>query len=276
MPLFRCPDLSDPRLDDYRQLPDPERLRSGGTFIAEGRLVVRTLLTASACRTRSVLVTDAALADLSDIFEPRLEWLQVFVVPPGAIESLTGFDIHRGCLAAGERPAEVEPGQLLDRISDARLLVVTERIGNADNMGGIFRNAAAFGAQAVVIGPGCCDPLYRKAIRVSMGAALRVPFARAGAWPDALLDLRGRGFTLVGLTPRRDAVPIDEIARPEALPGRVAVLVGSEGAGLSAPALAAADVAVRIPMTAGTDSLNAATAAAIALHRLGLRPAGRP
>ena len=276
MPLIRCADLSDPRLDDYRNLPDPERLRSRKTFIAEGRLVVRTLLSASSFCTRSLLLTDAALASLSDLVEPCLETLPVFVVRPGAMESLTGFNIHRGCLAAGERPVGIDPATWLDRHPGARLLLAVEQVGNADNLGAIFRNAAAFGAHLVVIGPGCCDPLYRKAIRVSMGAALRVPFARAGEWPGDLSRLRSRGFSVVALTPRKDAVPIEEFARPGAGADRVVVLVGSEGAGLSAGALAVADAAVRIRMAAGVDSLNVAAATAIALHRLGLRSASEP
>ncbi len=259
--------LDDPRLADYRHLPDPERLRRGEVFIAEGRLVVRTLLTQSPLAARSVLLTENACRALSDVLEPRLPDLPVFVVSGGAMESLTGFDIHRGCLAVGERPAPVSVSSLLARPPAVRRLVVLEQIANADNLGGIFRNAAAFGADAVVLGPGCCDPLYRKTIRVSMGAALRVPFAEAGEWPTEIETLRSAGFTVAALTPSPAALDIGRWAQALSDGSRVALLAGSEGTGLSEGALAAADVRLRIPMAPGIDSLNVATATGIALHR---------
>jgi tRNA G18 (ribose-2'-O)-methylase SpoU len=296
MPVVQIHDLGDPRLADYRHVPDPELLRRGEVFVAEGRLVVRTLLARSPFATRSVLVTETALDALRDVIEPRLVELPVYVVEQGGIEALTGFNIHRGCLAIGERPKATGLGPLLREVhGDARgawleparrhlasrstgPLVVLEQIVNADNVGGIFRNAAAFGAAAVVLGPNCCDPLYRKSIRTSMGAVLRVPFAGADEWPGALGRLRDAGFTVVALTPRPDAVSIEDFVRTRVAPGvpvgsvspshRVALLAGSEGPGLSAEATAAADVAVRIPMATGQDSLNVATAVGIALYRL--------
>ena len=143
-----------------------------------------------------------------------------------------------------------------------------ERIGNADNMGGIFRNAAAFGADAVVVGPGCCDPLYRKAIRVSVGAALRVPYCHADDWLADLQALRAAGFTLAALTPAAAAQDLQAWVSSVAPAARVAILAGSEGEGLTAAALSRADLAIRIPMAPGTDSLNVATAIGITLHRL--------
>lgn len=280
MPVIRVDDLSDPRLADFRHVPDPELLRRGAIFVAEGRLVVRTLLTASRFPPRSVLLTETALASLQGAIAPRLARLPVYVVSQATIESLTGYNIHRGCLAIGERPSTSTLDTLIAGASGtAPTLVVLERVSNADNMGGVFRNAAAFGAQAVLLGPGCCDPLYRKAIRVSMGAALRVPFAHTGPWPEALARLEAAGFTVAALTPRREAMSIDAFAQrwhgggaeddsPRRDPMRLAVLAGSEGEGLSEEALARADVAVRIPMAEGVDSLNVATATAIALHRL--------
>ncbi len=270
MPVLPIDDLSDPRLADYRHVPDPELLRRGEIFVAEGRLVVRTLLADSPFVTRSLLVTETALEALRDVIEPRLGDLPVYVVTQGTIQHLTGFNIHRGCLAIGERPAPVGLEEALESQTwrfAPRLapLVVLEQIVNADNVGGIFRNAAAFGAAAAVLGPNCCDPLYRKAIRTSMGAALRLPFVRAGDWPCALRRLREAGFTVLALTPRPDALSIEEF-----VPGgrSLALLAGSEGPGLSAAALDAADVAIRIPMASGVDSLNVATAVGIALHRL--------
>jgi len=268
MPVERVSDLSDPRLAEYRHVPDPELLRRGAIFVAEGRLVVRALLADSPFVTRSLLVTETAFDALHDVLEPRLAALAVYVVDQGTIQRLTGFNIHRGCLAIGERPA---PVLLKDALGCAPRapLVVLEQVVNADNVGGIFRNAAAFGAAAVVLGPNCCDPLYRKAIRTSMGAVLRVPFVQAGEWPDALAHLREAGFGIVALTPRPDAMSIEEfVGRGEAGSRPVALLAGSEGPGLSPEALAAADVTVRIPMATGVDSLNVATSVAIALHRL--------
>lgn len=265
MPVHRIDDLADPRLADYRGVSDPGLLSRGAIFVAEGRQVVRILLRESGLTTRSVLVTETALAALRDVLEPRRDDLDTYVVSRGCIEELTGFNIHRGCLAVGERPPRVELAELLSKLPGARRLVVLERIGNADNVGGIFRNAAAFGAEAVVLGEGCCDPLYRKAVRVSMGAALRVPFARARL-PAACGALRSAGFVAVALTPERDAEDIGTFAARA--PARIALLVGSEGEGLSAEVLSRTDVRVRIPMAPGIDSLNVSTAAGIALHRL--------
>lgn len=268
MPVIRVDDPGDAALADYRHVPDPELLRRGAIFVAEGRLVVRTLLGASALGTRSVLVTDTALESLRDVLAPHLPGLPVYVVPPAIVLDLTGYNIHRGCLAIGERPAPASVATLLAARPDAATLVVLEQVTNADNMGGVFRNAAAFAVDGVVLGPNCCDPLYRKSIRVSMGAALCVPFASAGEWPQALAGLRSAGFTVAALTPRPDAVAIGEVAARWRPGTRLALLAGSEGEGLSDGALAAADVALRIPMAAGVDSLNVATAVAIALHRL--------
>jgi tRNA G18 (ribose-2'-O)-methylase SpoU len=267
MPIERVESLDDPRLADYRHVPDPELLRRGEVFVAEGRLVVRALLASSPFRTRSVLLTENAFHALADVIEPRLANLSVFLVEQGAIEALTGFNIHRGCLAMGERPPRATVNDLLTRLPTARRLVVLERIANADNMGAIFRNAAAFGADAVVLGPGCCDPLYRKAIRVSMGAALRVPFARADDWKADLERLRAAGFTVAALVTDEGAEDVSPYASAFLAGGKLALMAGSEGPGLTPEALAHADVTLRIPMVPGVDSLNVATATGIALHR---------
>ncbi len=273
MPIERIEALDDARLADYRHVTDPELLRRGEVFVAEGRLVVRTLLGQSRFRARSVLLTETAYRGLADAIEPRLADLPVFVVPNGAIARLTGFNIHRGCLAIGERSAPVAVPEMLAAIPDAIRLVVLEGIGNADNIGGIFRSAAALGAEAVVIGPGCCDPLYRKSIRVSIGAALTVPFCHAADWPGALELLREEGFIVAALTPAPGARDIGDFVSAVPAAMKIAVLAGSEDDGLTARALAHADAHLRIPMTPGADSLNVATAVAIALHRLFL---GRP
>jgi tRNA G18 (ribose-2'-O)-methylase SpoU len=267
MPLERIDSPDDARLTDYRHVPDPELLQRGEVFVAEGRLVVGALLASSPLGTRSVLLTENAFRALADVIEPRLADTPVFLVAEGTIEALTGLNINRGCLAIGERPSRSTVADLLARLPAARLLVVLERIANADNMGGIFRNAAAFGADAVVLGPGCCDPLYRKAIRVSMGAALRVPFFHAGDWAADLRSMRSAGFTIAALVPAEDADDIALHASTLSPDARIALLAGSEGAGLTPEALAHADVRLRIPMAPGVDSLNVAMATGIALHR---------
>ena len=266
MPLERVESLDDPRVADYRHVSDPELLRRGEVFVAEGRLVVRALLASSPFRTRSVLLTDNAFAALADVIEPRLAGLHVFLVEQGTIEALTGFNIHRGCLAIGERPSLVTVDGLLTRLPAARRFVVLERIANADNMGGIFRNAAAFGGDAVVLGPGCCDPLYRKAIRVSMGAAMRVPFCHASDWSANLGQLRASGSTIAALVTHEGADDVARYASTFPPGGKLALMAGSEGTGLTPEALAHADVALKIPMVPGVDSLNVATAMGIALH----------
>jgi tRNA G18 (ribose-2'-O)-methylase SpoU len=175
------------------------------------------------------------------------------------MERIAGFPIHRGCLAAGEL-AEESAEALLDRMS-ARTVVVMEAIANHDNVGGIFRNALAFGADAVLLDRRCADPLYRKAIRVSMGAVLRVPFARVESPLDVL---RKRNFACIALTPR-DATPIGDVVWPE----RAAIFLGAEGEGLDAATIEACDLSVAIPMAPEVDSLNVATASAIALFSRG-------
>lgn len=266
MPLVRLVDADDVRLAPFRNVPDPVLLREQGLFIAEGRLVVRTLLTRSPLKPRSVLVTPAALEPLADLVpsHPDLPWL---VVPQALANQVVGFNIHRGCLAAGERPATGSLDALVAQATPARL-VVLEHVTNADNVGGIFRCAAAFGAGGVVLGPRCCDPLYRKAIRTSIGASLVVPYAVTDDWPAALDRLRSAGYRIIALTPGSEAANLDEVAGELAVQDRLAILAGSEGTGLTAQTLARADVRVRIPIIPAVDSLNVTVAVGIALHRL--------
>ena len=256
--------LDDPRLDDYRNVPDPELMVRRGLFIAEGRHVVRRLLT-SRFRIRTVLLTPAARHALADVVEASRD-LPTYIVEQEVMNGVTGFNMHGGCLAVGERPS---PARVEDVTHDAARIVVLERVSNADNVGAIFRNAAAFGAGAVLLGPSCADPLYRKAIRTSMGAALHVPFAMLNDWPTDLERLRAAGFTLLALTPDETAPPMQRVTLGSV--ERVALLVGHEGEGLSRQALAIADARVRIPMAAGVDSLNVATATAVALYALAER-----
>lgn len=267
MSVARISTEDDPRISDYRNVPDPELLRRGGLFIAENRLVVRALLASRRFRTRSVLVTDAAFESLRDVLLPRQDDLPIYVCATALMQPIAGFNLHRGCLAIGERGSVPPLQQWLRDHPGARRLVLLEGMTNADNMGGIFRTARAFGVDAVALGPRCCDPLYRKSIRVSIGAALEVPFAEAGDWPDAVLRVRDQGFRVLALTPAADAVDLEEAVR-EPAGDKIAVLAGNEGEGLSPDAQAACDLRVRIPMVAGVDSLNVTTAAGIAMYRL--------
>jgi tRNA G18 (ribose-2'-O)-methylase SpoU len=267
MPLFYPDSLDDPGLADYRNVPDPELLRLRHVFVAEGRLVVRALLASSRFHVRSLLVTARALDSLRDVVVPEDAAIPIFVAPHALMSTLVGYNVHRGCLAIGERPRPTDVDEILRRGDGGGLVVVLERVGNADNMGGVFRNGVAFGADGVLLSPGCCDPLYRKAIRVSIGGTLRVPFALFADWPGGLRRVKEAGFTLVALTPDAGAVAIDALADQAARPRRLALVAGAEGAGLSRETLASADVRVSIPMAAGSDSLNVATAVAIALHR---------
>jgi tRNA G18 (ribose-2'-O)-methylase SpoU len=288
----------DPRAAAYRDIPDPQLLRAHGLFIAEGRLIVERLLTLPRFKIRSLLLNDAAYSALRDKLQDALPApaaashahadaaeIDILIASTSDIGTIGGYDFHRGCLALVERPAPLTLEDL-PLTGDAQVIVALEGIGNADNVGGIFRNAAALGARAVVLGPRCCDPLYRKATRTSMGATLIVPYASAPStdasvhdadvaratatersWPETLAWLRALGYRLVALTTHPPAVSLDAFAtahRGE----RLALLLGSEGAGLSDEALAAATDHVVIPMTGLVDSLNVATAAGVALHRL--------
>ena len=264
-------DPEDPRLADYREIRDAERRRRDGTFIAEGRQVVRRLLSAGRYRVRSALVTPPALHALGDALAAA--GVPTYLVRQDIVEAVVGMEFHHGCLAAGERGAEPTAEAVLAETRSERL-VVLEGLGDSSNVGALFRNALAFGVGAVFLAPGTADPLYRKAIRVSSGATVAMPFARFADWPRGLERLRDAGYTVLALTPRAEAVDIGELGnggelgdgRP--LPARLALLLGTEGRGLSAEALAAADLQVRIPMAPEMDSLNVAAAGAVALHWL--------
>jgi tRNA G18 (ribose-2'-O)-methylase SpoU len=267
MAVERLTGPDDPRVADYRDFAEHELVRSRGLFIAEGRLVVRRLIEDRRHTLRSVLVSEAAHraleATLAAVHAP------VYICEASDFTGITGHDLHRGCLALVERPAALDLHAILEPLGPMATLIVLEGVANADNVGGVFRNAAAFGADGVLLDPTCCDPLYRKAIRTSMGAVLRMPFSRVDAWPYDLAELRDAGFEIAALTPREPAVSIEAFAGSR--PSRVALLVGSEGAGLTKGAETAADCRVRIPIAPEVDSLNLAVAVGIALHRLTAR-----
>jgi tRNA G18 (ribose-2'-O)-methylase SpoU len=255
-------DPADPRLDDFRDLTTadrrPDRPGGRGLVIAEGEVVVRRLLR-SPYPIRSVLGVPRRIEALDDDLPADVP---CYRTSADLMATVVGFHLNRGVLAVADRAAQPSAARI---VADARVLAVLEGVGDHENLGSIFRNAAGLGVSGVLLGPGCADPLYRRSVRVSMGNVLRVPFAAVPDWPAALDWLRDNGFRLLALTPADDAVPLHTAVVPG---GRTAVLLGAEGPGLSAAALAAADVRVRIPMADDVDSLNVATAAAIAFHTL--------
>lgn len=215
---------------------------------------------------RSVLLSDTRAASRPDLVgAAEVAGVEVLIAGRELFDRIAGYPVHRGVLALAERPAERDPTEV---VAARRLVLVVEAVNDFENVGAIFRNAAAFGAGAVILDPRTADPLYRRCVRVSLGHVLQVPFARMGDWPSGLADLSRAGFTVLALSPAGDA-EIGAVAGE--VSGPVALVVGSEGNGLSAGAMAAADRVVRIPMAAGVDSLNAATAAAVALHRFSNR-----
>lgn len=263
MPQISVERLDDPRISEYGAVPEPEVVRRRGLFVAEGRLVVRRVIEDGRYQVESLLLSEAARQQLAPALRRLGEEVPVYVCGVPDFLHITGLPIHRGCLALVRRPATVSMDEVA---ATARLVVVLEAVANADNVGGVFRNAAAFGADAVLLSPSCCDPLYRKAIRTSMAATLRVPFAYVQDWPGGLSSLAARRFTIVGLTPRAEAQSLDAFAAARS--ARLALLVGNEGAGLTAAAEEAAHQLVRIPIRPEVDSLNLAVATGIALSRL--------
>jgi tRNA G18 (ribose-2'-O)-methylase SpoU len=244
----------------------------------EGRLNLECLIESSPFETLSVFVDHAAWEAMRGSVARLDDEIPVYRATTRLMSGIVGFDIHRGCLALGRRPEHLGLPDLLAGFGDpdaASLIVVMEGLSDLDNVGVVFRNAMAFGAQAIVLCPRCCDPLYRKAIRTSMGAALCVPFTRAESWPDApLAALGAAGYALVALHP--DGEPLRPCAPLEGdpIPERVALIVGTEGRGIAPETLALVDRRVRIDMASGVDSINVGTAAGIALHHFFLRGVG--
>ena len=261
-------DPADPRVDDFRDLNSVDRrpdLPSGkGLVIAEGVLVAQRMI-ASRFTPHAFLGTDRRLAELgTDLSAVRAPFYRASAE---VMAEVVGFHLNRGVLAAARRPPALTPADVL---GDARTVAVLEGVNDHENLGSIFRNAAGLGVDAVIFGAGCADPLYRRAVRVSMGHALLVPFARAQQWPGDLEELRERGFRLLAMTPDPAAQTL-AAAMAGLTSQRVAVLVGAEGPGLTETAMRASDVRVRIPMSRGTDSLNVATAAALAFYERAAR-----
>jgi tRNA G18 (ribose-2'-O)-methylase SpoU len=287
--LIRVEDVNDPVLDLYRQLNDPalraqlEAERS--VFVVEGRLAVHRLLT-SDYSVRSLLVDDHQVTLAGELVAAtRAQGAPVFVGSRALVADAVGFALHRGVVAIANRPAPEGSKRLLARVAEGPaaggalpLVAVLEGLNDHENIGALFRNAAAFGLAGVLLNPTCADPLYRRSIRVSVGYVLHVPFARLAPWPSGLHELRAAGFVVAALSPHLTAesdAPRVALAELKAWisdapqrPVGVALLFGAEGSGLTGGALAASDVMVSIPMAPGVDSLNVAAAAAVAFHTL--------
>lgn len=258
---------ADERVRDYvgltdvalRRVLEPEQ----GLYLAESaKVIVRAL--GAGHRFRSLLLTPRWVRDLSDLVDRAVtEGAPVYVMDPAAAQEMTGFHLHRGAIAAMHRP--VLP-QVAEVLAGARRVAVLEDIVDHTNVGAVFRSAAALGVDAVLVTPRCADPLYRRSVRVSMGTVFQVPWTRIDPWPDGLATLRGAGFTVAAFALREDGVELGTLAANP--PQRLALVLGTEGDGLGERTIGEADLAVRIPMAGGVDSLNVAAASAVAFWAL--------
>lgn len=266
MPV-RITDSGDARVRDYFSLTDvslrrrlePER----GLYLAESEKVIRRAL-AAGHQPLSFLMAPRWLEDMAELVSgAEARGVPVYVAEHPVLESMVGFHLHRGAIAAMQRPQLPCLEAVLDR---ARRVVVLEDIVDHTNVGAIFRSAAGLGVDAVLVTPRCADPLYRRSIRVSMGTVFQVPWTRIGPWPQAVMRLRSLGFRVAAFALKKDALSLDELAANP--PDRLALVMGSEGDGLSHSTVDGADVIVQIPMSGGVDSLNVAAASAVAMWAL--------
>jgi len=261
-------DPADPRVAAYRDIKERDLVGREGRFIAEGETVLRAFVRDAPQRVESLLIDPKRRDKLSEVFAGLADETPVYLVEQAVLDAVAGFHLHRGVLAVGRKPQATPAAQLLAQLPERAVVVALLGIANHDNLGGIFRNAAAFGADAVLLDADCCDPFYRKAIRVSVGATLGVPTGYIGRGEDVVDLLRDAGFTPLALTPSADRT----LAELEP-PARAAALLGAEGPGLSAQVIARAE-GIGIPMAGGFDSLNVATTSGIVLHHL--KFGGRP
>lgn len=264
--LIRIEDADDPRIAGFREIRERDLIRREGRFIAEGTVVLNLLVDAHLAgrgfTAESLLLLENRVEGLSALIDRLPEDVPVFIASKAVMNAIAGFDIHRGVLALGARYSTPSARDLLAALSEHALIVAACGIANHDNIGAIFRNAAAFGADAILLDETCCDPLYRKALRVSVGSVLRLPYAREGSVTNLLTAIHEAGFTLWGLSPR-GAVDIREI-----VPGpRAALMTGTEGEGLPPDILASMQTA-RVPQAPGLDSLNAGMATGVALFSI--------
>ena len=256
--------LDDPRISIFRNVKDSALRDARGLFVVESRLCVRRLILASRYPVYSVLVTETALEALGGALSELGRDTPVYVASSNLLEELVGYNLHRGCIALARRVPERSLGEILDL--RPRLLVGLEHVANPENIGNVFRNAVAFGADAVLLSRDCADPLYRKAVRVSMGGSLQMPFTYLDGWPEAIERLRAAGFATLALSTEARAIELAALEVETVASQRIALILGAESEGLDEETLAAVDWKLRIPMASGVDSLNIATAAGIALH----------
>ena len=260
--MIAIDDPDDPRVAAFRDVKERDLAGRSGAFVIEGEVVLRIAARIGRFPIDAVLLAEKrgpALADVIALLPPETP---VYLAGQAVMDAIAGFPIHRGILALGRRGAAAAADLVLTTLPPRALVVGLFGIGNHDNMGGVFRTAAAFGADAVLLGPDCCDPLYRKAIRVSVGAALTVPFGWFGAGDDPLAVLARHGVEALALSPS-GTTPLSQVVRP----ARAALLLGAEGPGLDADMLARS-ATVSIPMSGGFDSLNLATTSGVALYAL--------
>ncbi|MEV7620701.1 RNA methyltransferase [Microbacterium sp. NPDC089321] len=266
MQLHHLTDPHDPVLDDYRSLTDTalRRVRepAGGLYIAESAKVIERALQAGH-RPRSVLTQQKWTDAVSDLVGDRD--VPVYVVADDVAERLTGFAVHRGVMAAMHRPAAASVGEVLSAIDRARpRIAILEGLTDHTNVGAIFRSAAALGVDAVLVTPTCADPLYRRSVRVSMGAVFQVPWTRIDSWPAEIGTLRAAGYVTAGMTLGEGAVTLDDLVAES--PERLALVFGTEGDGILPDTDRMLDRRVTIPMRGGVDSLNVAAASAVAFY----------
>ncbi|WP_395944836.1 TrmH family RNA methyltransferase [Brevundimonas sp.] len=264
-------DPEDPRIAAFRDIRERDLTGREGLFIAEGEVVVRVLAsTASRCRPRALLLAEKRVAALADVIAALPAAAPVYAASQPVLDRIAGFPLHRGILALGEKPPPPSVASILARPGMDDVFVVASGIGNHDNMGGLFRNAAAFGARAVLLDQACCDPFYRKAIRVSVGAVLRTPFTVADSAEAVVAAMQAAGVEVLALTPSATQRLADYRRK-----GPVALVLGSEGPGLPRAVIERCR-AVGIPMAGGFDSLNVAVTSALALHQMTMSPPGSP
>lgn len=259
-------DPNDPCISAFRDIRERDLVGRDGQFIAEGEVVLKVFLASGRHQPLSLLIAEKRLAKLAPLLDQVPATVPIYVAGQTVLDIIAGFPVHRGILALGRRAPMPTASDLLAGLGPRALVVVLFGISNHDNVGGIFRNAAAFGADAVILDQGCCDPLYRKAIRVSVGTTLSVPFARFQPTEDAVGTLIGQGFEPIALSPAGDTTLV-RLTRPD----RAAVLLGTEGTGLPADVMMRSRK-VGIPMADGVDSLNVATTSGIVLHHLAFSP----
>lgn len=262
--LIPIDDPDDARVDPFVHVRERDLVGRQGRFMAEGEVVLAAA--AAGGLIEAALIDRKRVESLAPILERLPSETPVYTASQAVLDAIVGFHIHRGVLAVGRRPAELDPAVLLAGLDDEAVVLCLYGVGNHDNMGGLFRNAAAFGAGAVLLAGDCCDPLYRKAIRVSVGASLTVPFARFAPGKDPIAVIAAAGFEALALSPS-GGEPLADLVRPR----RTAVVLGSEGPGLPDAVMGRVRT-VAIPMSPGWDSLNVAVAGGIVLHHLVHRP----